>query len=138
MHNQPKQESLLSNHTILILSFFLIGMVVGRMLEAEMYTSGILTALFGMTAFIGLEFTSRKRKMKKEQTEELQFVSQLQSRIHKILLHESSVSMPKLSHDPSRNSVQQYVTVAQSTGKRLRPQQRSKNESGSPHFFRHQ
>jgi len=136
MHKQQEKQTLLSGSSILIMSFFLVGMVVGRMVQAEMFVTGAMTALSGMASFIGLEYMSRKRKAKQIKTEEHLFVSQLESRINKMLTHESSVTTPKMYASSRRNSFQQYVTVAHSSGKQSRSESRSNRQSGAPHIFR--
>ncbi len=83
--NEPK---LISASTILILSGFLIGLTVGKIVSESLSPYVLSCGLAGFLAFIALEFTGTQREEQSAHEEQVH----VQGRLDRHILSQSSIS----------------------------------------------
>jgi LDH2 family malate/lactate/ureidoglycolate dehydrogenase len=74
---KKNEHHVISNSTILILSGFLIGLTVGKMVSESLSPYVLACGLSGFLAFIALEFTGTRREEEEAHSEQVQVQSRL-------------------------------------------------------------
>ena len=114
MNNNTPEKSLISGETLLILSFFLVGMVVGRMVEAGQHMYALTTGLSGLALYYGLEKWGQHRQNCADAKHEEAMMETLKGRIDKLVTRESLIPYSRLFPKKSKDCTEQYVTVTHS------------------------
>lgn len=95
------ENPLISASTILILSGFLIGLTVGKIVSEALSPYVLSCGLAGFLAFIALEFTGTQREEEEAQVEQVQVQSRLDR--HVLSLSSMSFTVPDDSSTPNRS-----------------------------------
>ncbi len=114
MNNDPQNSSLMNSRTILILSFFLVGMVAGRMVEAHQSVYALVTGLAGMVLYVGFVKLAQRKKDKKNAVNVEKMVERLKGRIDKLITRESIIPYSRRFPQKQENNTEQYLPVTHS------------------------
>lgn len=114
MNNNSPPKSLFNGHAFLTLSIFLVGLVVGRMVEANMHVYAIATGLSCMAMYAGIKLWDKRKQNKKEAIDAEQMMDRLKGRIDKLITRESLIPYSRMFPKKSVDCTEQYVTVAHS------------------------
>lgn len=109
MSRREKPE-LISNSTILILSGFLIGLTVGKIVNESLSPYVLSCGLSGFLAFIALEFTGSQREEKAAHDEQVAVQNRLDR--HVMSLSSISFTLPASKDEGSQSSVDPIVLDA--------------------------
>ena len=106
MSRRQKPE-LISNSTILILSGFLIGLTVGKIVSESLSPYVLACGLSGFLAFIALEFTGTQRDEQAAHEEQVA----VQNRLDRHVMSLSSVSftLPSSKEDARKSGIDQQT-----------------------------
>lgn len=101
--SRPPKPELISNSTILILSGFLIGLTVGKIVSESLSPYVLSCGLSGFLAFIALEFTGTQREEKAAHEEQVA----VQNRLDRHVMSLSSVSftLPPTKEDAEKSGM---------------------------------
>jgi hypothetical protein len=105
MTMKARKPELISNSTILILSGFLIGLTVGKIVNESLSPYVLSCGLSGFLAFIALEFTGTQREEQAAHEEQVQVQSRLDR--HVMSLSSISFTLPPPSPDSTKSSADQ-------------------------------
>ena len=99
----PQDRPLISNATILILSGFLIGLTVGKIVAEDLSPYTLSCGLAGLVSYIALEHVAARRRAEEEFVER----AQNEDRLEKHVLSLSSVgfSLPSTAALPQATRV---------------------------------
>ncbi len=75
------ERAMVSHTTILILSALLIGMVLGRVVDAQMATIAYPLGMLGLVAYLGLGHAARYRRERADESERRRDVRRTESRL---------------------------------------------------------
>ncbi|VAX42327.1 hypothetical protein MNBD_PLANCTO02-3064 [hydrothermal vent metagenome] len=114
MNNEPQNWTLINSRIILILGFFLVGMVVGRMVEANQTAYALATGLAGMVLYVGFAKLEQRKQNKKNAVNVEKMVERLKGRIDKLITRESIIPYSRRFPQKRENNTEQYLPVTHS------------------------
>jgi hypothetical protein len=97
--NTSEDRSLISNATILILSGFLIGLTVGKIVADELSPYVLACGLSGFLAFVALELAAERRKEEAAHAEQTRINRRLNRHVELVTSQPASAADPAEQDD---------------------------------------